>query len=164
MVSVDDTDLTIATAVLTQRAKMVAEPVGAASAVVLLSSVVDAKDEHVAAVVSSSDVGLSEHAELAHVGMQALGCAVEAHLGLDGWPAAPDGLLKATTILGTGLDSVEHIARTASNAPNRVPAEVRLDEGDPGYLADILDSLSVPDGVEIAPHSLDERGGSIESS
>ncbi|MFK8213988.1 threonine ammonia-lyase [Haloferax volcanii] len=159
VVSVDDTDLAVATTVLAERAKTVAEPAGAAPVAALLSGAVDVEDERVAAVVSGGNVGLSEHAELTRVGMQALGRAVEARLELDDWPAALGGLSEAVAASGAELDRVERAARTASDAPNRVPVEVRLDGSGPDHLADALDSLSALDGVEVVSHSLGERSG-----
>lgn len=91
--------------------------------------------------------------------MQALGRAVEARLELDGWPATLGDLSEAVAASGAELDSVERAARTASDAPNRVPVEIRLDGSGPDHLADALDSLSALGGVEVVSHSLDERSG-----
>ncbi|ELZ85470.1 threonine dehydratase [Haloferax gibbonsii ATCC 33959] len=159
VVSVDDADLAVATAVLAERAKTVAEPAGAAPVAALLSGAVDVEGERVAAVVSGGNVGLSEHAELTRVGMEALGRAAEARLETDGWPAVLGDLSEAVAASGAELDSVERAARTAADEPNRVPVEVRLDGSGPDHLADALDSLAALDGVEVVSHSLDERVG-----
>ncbi|ELZ96175.1 threonine ammonia-lyase [Haloferax sulfurifontis] len=159
VVSVDDADLAVAVTVLAERAKTVAEPAGAAPVAALLSGAVDVEGERVAAVVSGGNVGLSEHAELTRVGMEALGRAAEARLELDDWPAALGDLSEAVAASGAELDSVERAARTAADEPNRVPVEVRLDGSGPDHLADALDSLAALDGVEVVSHSLDERVG-----
>ncbi len=155
VVSVSDTDLAVATALLAERAKTVAEAAGAAPVAALLSGAVSVEGERVAAVVSGGNVNLSEHAELTRVGLQALGRYVDARLELDRWPAALGALGDAVAAQGAELDVAERASRTAADTPNRVPVRVGLEGSGPDHLRAVLQSLADLDDVTVVEHTLD---------
>jgi threonine dehydratase len=161
VVAVSDRDLAVATTVLAERAKTVAEAAGAAPVAALLSGAVDVADERVAAVVSGGNANLTEHAELTRTGLSALDRYVEARLELDGWPTSLGPLAEAVETQGGELDALERAPRTASDDPNRTPVEVGITGSGPDHLDGLLSALDALDGVSVVEHDL---GGSDAAS
>ncbi|WP_435361878.1 threonine ammonia-lyase [Haloarchaeobius sp. DFWS5] len=155
VVSVSDRDLAVATAVLAERAKTVAETAGAAPVAALLSGAVDVDGEHVAAVVSGGNVNLTEHGDLTRVGLEAMDRYVHARLELDGWPTALGDVAETVEATGGELDVAERARPTAADHPNRVPVEVGIAGSSADHLATVVSSLDDIDGVRVVEHSLD---------
>jgi threonine dehydratase len=157
VVAVSDRDLAVATTVLAERAKTVAEAAGAAPVAALLSDAVDVSGERVAAVVSGGNTNLTDHAELTRTGLTALDRYVEARLELDGWPTSLGSLAETVQSRGGELDELERARRTATDDPNRTPVDVGIAGSGREHLAEVLSTLDGLDGVSVAEHSLDRR-------
>ncbi|WP_267643409.1 threonine ammonia-lyase [Haloarchaeobius amylolyticus] len=149
VVSVSDRDLTVATTVLAERAKTVAETAGAAPVAALLSGAVDVDGEHVAAVVSGGNVDLTEHAEVTRSGLQELGRYVDLRLELRGWPTALTAVAEVVEETGAALDEVERANRRATDDPNRVPVTVGIAGSGPDHLQTVLESLDAHEAVTV---------------
>ncbi|WP_435335956.1 threonine ammonia-lyase [Haloarchaeobius sp. TZWWS8] len=154
VVSVSDTDLTVATTLLAERSKTVVETAGAAPVAALLSGAVDVEGERVAAVVSGGNVNLTEHGELTRAGLQELGRYVDARLELDGWPTVLGDLSETVAAHGAELDVFERARRTATDDPNRVPVVVGIEGSGQGHLEDVLGALDELEDVNVVERSL----------
>ncbi|WP_435064253.1 threonine ammonia-lyase [Halobaculum sp. EA56] len=159
VVSVSDTDLAVATALLAERAKTVAEAAGAAPVAALLSGAVDVEGEHVAAVVSGGNADLAEHAELTRVGLGALGRRGDARLALADWPTVLGDVTEAVEGRGGTLDGIERVAPTAADDPNRTHVEIGLGGSGPDHLRDVIEALDALDGAEVVAHGIDRGDG-----
>ncbi|WP_435365682.1 threonine ammonia-lyase [Haloarchaeobius sp. DYHT-AS-18] len=155
VVSVSDRELTVASTLLAERAKTVAETAGAAPVAALLSGGVDVQDEHVAAIVSGGNVDLTEHAEVTRTGLHELGRYVDARLELRGWPTALGAVTELVEEQGAALDTVERANRRVTDDPNRVPVTVGLAGSGPEHLREVLDALAGLEGVAVVENSLD---------
>ncbi|KTG11594.1 threonine dehydratase [Haloprofundus marisrubri] len=157
VVSVSDADITVAMALLTERAKTVAEAAGAAPVAALLSGAVDVDGERVVAVVSGGNTNLTDHAELCRVGLERLGRYVEVTLELDDWPTVLGDVTGAVERAGAELDAVERTRRTAADDLDRTPVRVAVEGSGPDHLYEVVEALDELDGVSVARKSLDTR-------
>jgi threonine dehydratase len=155
VVAVSDRDLAVATTLLAERAKTVAEAAGAAPVAALLSGAVDVEGERVAAVVSGGNTNLTDHAELTRTGLAALGRRIEARLALDGWPTSVGRVTETIETEGTELDGLERAARTVADDPNRTPVAVTLEGSGRSHLRSVLAALDALDCVSVTSHGLD---------
>ncbi|MFC4360322.1 threonine ammonia-lyase [Halobium salinum] len=158
VVAVSDRELAVATTLLAERAKTVAEAAGAAPVAALLSGAVDVADEHVVAVVSGGNTDLTAHAELTRTGLLELGRYVEARLALAGWPTRLGDVTETVEAEGAELDSLERVRRGGGDDPNRVPVTVGLAGSGPDHLADVLAALDDLDGVAIVRDPPPQQG------
>jgi threonine dehydratase len=163
VVAVSDTDLAVATTLLAERAKTVAEAAGAAPVAALCSGAVDVDGERVACVVSGGNTNLSDHADLTRVGLTALGRYVEARLALRGWPTSVGDVTETVEREGAELDVLERARPTAADDPNRTPVRVGLEGSGPDHLGDVLGALDGLPGVAVVDHGLDASCGSTPS-
>jgi threonine dehydratase len=154
VVAVDDRELTVALALLAERAKLVAETAGVAPLAALLSDRVDVEGEHVACVVSGGNVDLTEHGELARAGLMALGRYTEARLEVADWPAALGALAETVVDRGAELDALERADRGAADRPNRTPVRLGIEGSGPDHLDSVLDALD-----DIADVAVADRDG-----
>ncbi|MFC7157296.1 threonine ammonia-lyase [Halomarina halobia] len=154
VVTVSDVDLAVATTLLAERAKTVAEAAGAAPVAALLSGAVDVEGERVAAVVSGGNANLTDHAELARTGLSGLGRYVEARLGLAGWPTALGDVARTVEGCGAELDALERARPGAADDPNRTPVRIGVEGSGPAHLGDVLAALDDLDGVTVVEHGL----------
>ncbi|WP_129113464.1 threonine ammonia-lyase [Halegenticoccus tardaugens] len=158
VVAVDDRELGVALALLAERAKTVVEAAGAAPVAALLSDRVDVEGQRVAAVVSGGNVNLTEHGELARVGLMELGRYAEVDLEVTDWPAALGAVSEAVAGAGAELDALERARRTNADRPNRTPVGLGVEGSGPDHLRDVLAALNDLDGVAVVDHSLDREG------
>ncbi|WP_224338040.1 threonine ammonia-lyase [Haloprofundus halobius] len=155
VVSVSDADIAVATALLAERAKTVAEAAGAAPVAALLSGAVDVEGERVAAVVSGGNANLTDHAELCRVGLERIGRYAEARLELARWPTVLGDVTDVVEERGAELDTLERARRTAADDLNRTPVRVGVEGSGPDHLRDALAALDALDGVSVVRNSLD---------
>lgn len=155
VVAVGDEELSVAVALLAERAKTVAEPAGAAPVAAVLTDAVDVTDEQVVAVVSGGNVDLTAHAEHGRLGLMVLGRYVEARLALSDWPNSLATVVETVERGGGTVDVLERERRTASDAPNRTPVSLGIEGSSRGHLRRILDSLGDRDGVSVDSHTLE---------
>ncbi|WP_224450621.1 threonine ammonia-lyase [Haloprofundus salilacus] len=155
VVAVSDADLAVATALLAERAKTVAEAAGAAPVAALLSGAVDVKGERVAAVVSGGNTNLTDHAELSRVGLERLGRYTEARLELAGWPTVLGDVTETVEEQGAELNALERVRPMAVDDLNRTPVRVGVEGSGPDHLRDVLAALDALDDVSVVRHSLD---------
>nr|WP_233340936.1 threonine ammonia-lyase [Haloprofundus sp. MHR1] len=155
VVSVTDGDIAVATALLAERAKTVAEAAGAAPVAALLSGAVDVEGERVVAVVSGGNANLSDHAELCRIGLERLGHSAELRLELAEWPTALGDVTDVVEREGAELDALERTRRTAADDLNRTPVRLNVAGSGPDHLRDVVAELEALDGVSVARHSLD---------
>ncbi|WP_254546677.1 threonine ammonia-lyase [Halomarina pelagica] len=155
VVAVRDADLAVATAMLAERAKTVAEAAGAAPVAALLSGAVDVEGERVAAVVSGGNANLTDHAELARMGLAELGRYAEARLELAGWPTVLGDVTRTVEDRGAELDALERARPGAGDDPNRTPVRIGVEGSGPAHLGDVLDALDDLDGCAVVGHGSD---------
>jgi threonine dehydratase len=155
VVSVSDRELSVAVALLAERAKTVAESAGAAPLAALLSGAVDAGGEHVGVVVSGGNANLTEHGELVRTGLAELGRYADARLAVDDWPTSLGALSETVEENGAELDVLERARRTAEDDPNRTPVSIGLTGSGPEHVGEVLDVLDAVDGVTVIADSLD---------
>ncbi|WP_436348172.1 threonine ammonia-lyase [Natronorubrum sp. FCH18a] len=152
VVTVSDQDLSVATALLAERAKTVAEPAGVAPVAALVSGAVDVQGERVAAVVSGGNVDLTDHGELARLGLKRLGRYVEATVLVDDWPTVLGSLTRTIEDRGAELDAFERTRLTAGDDPNRTPLSLGIEGSGPDHLASVLDELDELGNVDVVDH------------
>ncbi|SFT07404.1 threonine ammonia-lyase [Halostagnicola kamekurae] len=155
VVTVDDTEIAAAVALLAERAKTVAEGAGAAPLAAALSDDLTLEDERVAVVISGGNVDLTEHAELTRAGLHELERYVETRLELDGWPTTVGTVTETVAAEGAELDALERARRTAVDDPNRVPVTVGLEGSGPDHLTDVLEALDALEAVSVVERSLE---------
>jgi threonine dehydratase len=149
VVAVSDREVTVALALLAERAKLVAETAGVAPLAALLSDRVDVKGENVACVVSGGNVNLTEHGELARAGLMALGRYAEARLEVADWPTALGAVTDTIVDRGAELDALERADRSAADRPNRTPVRLGIEGSGPDHLDSVLDALDGLAGVTV---------------
>ena len=154
VVSVTDREMSAAVALLAERAKTVAETAGAAPLAALLSGAVDAADEHVAVVVSGGNVNLTEHGDVARVGLRELGRYAEVRLAVENWPTGLAAVAEAVESRGAELDAIRRARRIASDDPNRTPVAASVAGSGPDHLAETLAPLESLDGVSVTDDDL----------
>ncbi|WP_380681712.1 threonine ammonia-lyase [Salinigranum sp. GCM10025319] len=164
VVAVTDRDLAVATTVLAERAKTVAEAAGAAPVAALLSRAVDVEGERVACVVSGGNTNLTDHAELTRIGLSELGRYVDARLALADWPTDVGAVVETVEADGAELDVLERARRTASDEPNRTPVRIGIEGSGPEHLVGVLRALDSLSGVAVVEHSLDPTNGAAGDS
>ncbi|WP_227356672.1 threonine ammonia-lyase [Haladaptatus salinisoli] len=157
VVSVSDRELSVAVALLAERAKTVAESAGAAPLAALLSGAVDADGEHVGVVVSGGNANLSEHGELVRAGLAELGRRADARLSVADWPTALGALSETVEERGAELDALERARRTAEDDPNRTPVTVGVTGSGPAHVGEVLDALDALDGVAVVADNFDRH-------
>jgi len=150
VVSVTDRELAAAVALLAERAKVVAETAGAAPLAALLSDAVDAEGEHVGVLISGGNVDLTDHGEVARIGLQELGRYAEVRLAVADWPADLAAIAETVAARGAELDAIERARPTAADDPNRTPVAAAVAGSGPDHLAETLDALDALDGVAVA--------------
>ncbi|WP_224270970.1 threonine ammonia-lyase [Haloprofundus salinisoli] len=155
VVSVSDADIAVATTLLAERAKTVAEAAGAAPVAALLSGAVEVDGERVAAVVSGGNANLTDHAELCRVGLERLGRYAEVRLELDGWPTVLGGVTDVVEKEGAELGVLERTRRTAVADLNRTPVRLGVEGSGLDHLRNVVAALDALDGVSVVRHSLD---------
>jgi hypothetical protein len=122
VVSVSDSELSAAVAVVAERAKIVAEAAGVAPIAGLLADEVDVVGESVAAVVSGGNVNLSEHAELVRTGSIERGRYIELRIEIKNWPTGIGPVVEAIKEYGAELDELARVRRTHENTPIAPPS------------------------------------------
>jgi threonine dehydratase len=150
VVAVSDRELTVALALLAERAKLVAETAGVAPLAALLSDRVDVGGEDVACVVSGGNVNLTEHGEFARAGLMVLGRYTEVRLEVADWPAALGEVTETIVDQGAELDAFERADRSAADRPNRTPVRLGIEGSGPDHLDSVLDALDGLAGVAVA--------------
>ncbi len=149
VVTVDDSEIAVAVALLAERAKTVAEAAGAAPLAALLSGAVDVTDEHVAVVVSGGNADLADHASLSRRGLAELGRRVELRLAVERWPGSLPAVVEAVEAQGGQLRDVARRDPSRNDPPNRVPVTLALEGSGPDHLGGLLDDLDALDGVSV---------------
>lgn len=154
VVSVSDTEMSVALTLLAERTKTVVETAGAAPVAALTSGAVDVEGERVAAVVSGGNVNLTEHGELARSGLMELGRYADVELAVADWPTGLSAVTDTVEERGAELNSLERTRRTAADDPNRVPVTVGVEGSGAEHLRTVLDELDALDGVTVTSHTL----------
>lgn len=149
VVTVTDADISVATALLAERTKVVAEPAGAAPLAALYSKGVDVESEHVALVISGGNVDLSTHADIVSSGLGYLGRKVQIRLGLDGWPSSLGTLVEAAQRMGGSIVDVRTERPSTVDHPNRQPITITLRGENQDHLTDILSELDNHDSIDV---------------
>ncbi|EFW91500.1 threonine dehydratase [Haladaptatus paucihalophilus DX253] len=155
VVSVSDREMSVAVALLAERAKTVAETAGAAPLAALLSGAVDVTNEHVAVIVSGGNVNLSDHAERTRSGLMRLGRYAEARLSVADWPSGLDALTETLERHGAELEELERARRTDADDPNRTPVTIGVAGGGRDHLSTVFDALDDRDGIAVENGPLD---------
>jgi len=157
VVSVTDTEIAAAVALLAERAKTVAESAGAAPLAAALSaeSGLDLVGDHVGVVISGGNVNLTEHAELTRTGLHELERYTEARLAVAGWPTTVGEVVEAIESEGAELDILERARRTNLDEPNRVPVTVGLEGSGREHLEGVLEVLDGLEGISVLECSFD---------
>mgnify|MGYP006274490617 CR=1 FL=1 len=154
VVSVSDSEMSVALTLLAERAKTVVETAGAAPVAALLSGAVDVDDEHVAAVVSGGNVNLTEHGELARAGLMELGRYADVDVAVADWPTGVGRVTEVVESRGAELDVLERTRRTAADDPNRTPVRLGVEGSGTDHLRSVVDALDALDGVTVTSHSM----------
>ena len=155
VVAVSDRDLAVATTLLAERAKTVAEAAGVAPVAALVSHAVDVEGERVACVVSGGNTNLTDHAELTRTGLLELGRYVDARLALADWPTGVGSVAETIEGEGAELDVLERARPTVSDEPNRTPVRLGIAGSGPDHLADVLATLDALSNVVVVEHTLE---------
>lgn len=156
VVSVSDTEMSVALTLLAERAKTVVETAGAAPVAALLSGTIDVTDDHVAAVVSGGNVDLTEHGKLARVGLMELGRYAEVEVEVADWPTGLASVTETVERLGAELDTLERTPRTDEDNPNRTPVTLGVVGSGPSHLGAVCDELNELDSVRITYRNLND--------
>ncbi|WP_134668282.1 threonine ammonia-lyase [Halorussus marinus] len=149
VVTVTDRELAAAVALLAERAKVVAEPAGAAPLAALLSDDLDVAGEHVGVLISGGNVDLTDHGEIARQGLRELGRYAEVRLAVADWPTGLAAIAETVAVHGAELDAIEQARPTETADPIRTPVAAAIAGSGPEHLAETLDGLDALDGVAV---------------
>ncbi len=156
VVTVTDTEMAEAVAMLAERAKTVAEAAGAAPVAALLSGAADVEGEHVAAVVSGGNANLTEHAELAEAGLRARGRYATLRVTVADWPGGVADVTAAVEEAGAELDGLRRERATADAEMNRRPLTLDVSGSGPDHLRRVVAELDAREGVAVVADDLVE--------
>lgn len=156
VVSVSDDELSVAVALVAERAKVVAEAAGVAPIAALLADEIDVEGENVAAVVSGGNVNPNEHAELVRTGLMKRGRYVDVRLELQNWPADISAVVEAVEEHGAELNELARARRTHEDTPNRIPVELAVAGSGREHLESVIETLEDIEGSTVRYCSLSE--------
>jgi threonine dehydratase len=149
VVSVSDREISVAVALLAERAKTVAEAAGATPLAALLTGAVDAEEETVAVVVSGGNANLTDHAELCQRGLSALGRYAQIRLEVSGWPTVLGSVTETVADHGAEVDRLERVSSNPGDDPNRDPVVLALEGSGPDHLASVIGALDGLEAVDV---------------
>lgn len=155
VISVTDTELSAAVALVAERSKVIAEAAGVAPIAAILAEKTDVTGENVAAVISGGNVNMSEHAELVRTGLQEIGRYAEFRLEITNWPTGINAVVQTVAEHGTELNGLTRSRRTHKDTPNRTPIELSIEGSGREHLEAVIAALDELDSVSVVEHSLD---------
>ncbi|KYH26026.1 threonine synthase [Halalkalicoccus paucihalophilus] len=154
VVTVADSGIAAAVALLAERAKTVVEPAGAAPLAALLSGAAEFEDEDVAVVISGGNADLTDHADLVRQGLIELGRYATPRLAVSN-----RGRIGPVTDrldeCGAKLDGVRAGRRIPGDDPNRRPMELGIEANGPDHLREAIEAIGSLDGVEVLEPGLE---------
>ena len=153
VVTVTDRDLTVAVALLAERAKLVVEPAGAAPVAALLAGAVDVRDEHVAAIISGGNVDLTTHAGLVRAGLENLDRYARLTVSIDDWPRGLSNVVEALEDRRVALREFQPRWGTDRDGTDARSVDLELESGDGTQLHEAIDALDALTGVAVTERS-----------
>ncbi|ADJ14149.1 threonine ammonia-lyase [Halalkalicoccus jeotgali] len=154
VVTVSDSGIAAAVALLAERAKTVVEPAGAAPLAALLSGAAEFEDEDVAVVLSGGNADLSDHADLVRQGLIELGRYATPRLAVEDRTRIGT-IAKRVAEDGVKLADVRTGRRAPGDDPNRKVVEVGIEGSSPEHLRAVLDALEALEGVCVVDRGLE---------